>query len=101
MRIAIIGTGNVGAAVARGLKGKGHAVTLGARRPDTPEVRATAEAAGALPSGGHSPVGSGSSFGASNSGPKGTPWVGRHTFNAVPSAPRTFPSSARILSSKV
>jgi len=47
MRIAIIGTGNVGGAIARGLKGKGHAVTLGARRPEAPEVRATAEAAGA------------------------------------------------------
>ena len=33
MRIAIIGTGNVGSAIARGLKGKGHAVTLGARDP--------------------------------------------------------------------
>ena len=71
------------------------------RRPDAPEVRATAEAAGALPSSGHSPVGSGSSFGTSNSGPKGTPWVGRHTLNAVPSSPRTFPSSFRISSSKV
>jgi 8-hydroxy-5-deazaflavin:NADPH oxidoreductase len=34
MRIAIIGTGNVGGAIAQGLKGKGHAVTLGARDPD-------------------------------------------------------------------
>lgn len=34
MRIAIIGTGNVGRAIARGLKGKGHAVTLGARDPE-------------------------------------------------------------------
>jgi predicted dinucleotide-binding enzyme len=33
MRIAIIGTGSVGAALARGLAGKGHAVTLGARDP--------------------------------------------------------------------
>ncbi len=33
MRIAIIGTGNVGSAIARGLKGKGHQVTLGARDP--------------------------------------------------------------------
>jgi 2-polyprenyl-6-methoxyphenol hydroxylase-like FAD-dependent oxidoreductase len=31
MRIAIIGTGSVGAALARGLAGKGHAVTLGTR----------------------------------------------------------------------
>lgn len=34
MRIAIVGTGNVGGAIAQGLKGKGHAVTLGARDPD-------------------------------------------------------------------
>lgn len=33
MQIAIIGTGNVGAAIAQGLRGKGHAVTLGARDP--------------------------------------------------------------------
>ena len=33
MRIAIIGTGNVGAAIARGLRGKGHQVVLGARDP--------------------------------------------------------------------
>ena len=33
MRIAIIGTGNVGSALARGLKGKGHEVWLGARNP--------------------------------------------------------------------
>jgi predicted dinucleotide-binding enzyme len=31
MHIAIIGTGNVGSAIARGLKGKGHQVTLGTR----------------------------------------------------------------------
>jgi len=31
MRIAIIGTGNVGTALARGLKGKGHDITIGAR----------------------------------------------------------------------
>lgn len=34
MRIAIIGTGNVGSALARGLKGKRHAVTLGVRDLD-------------------------------------------------------------------
>lgn len=34
MRIAIIGTGSVGAALARGLTGKGHEVTLGARHPE-------------------------------------------------------------------
>ena len=33
MRIGIVGTGSVGAALARGLAGKGHAVTLGARDP--------------------------------------------------------------------
>jgi predicted dinucleotide-binding enzyme len=47
MRIAIIGTGNVGAAIARGLKGKGHAVTLGARDPEAPEVAALAAETGA------------------------------------------------------
>ena len=46
MRIAIIGTGNVGAALARGLKGKGHAVTLGARDPSGAEVTSLAAAAG-------------------------------------------------------
>jgi hypothetical protein len=39
MRIAIIGTGSVGAALARGLRGKGHQVTLGAREPDAVKVR--------------------------------------------------------------
>jgi predicted dinucleotide-binding enzyme len=43
MRIAIIGTGSVGAALARGLTGKGHAVTLGARDPASAKVRALAE----------------------------------------------------------
>jgi predicted dinucleotide-binding enzyme len=38
MRIAIIGTGNVGAAIARGLAGKGHALVLGARDVTKPEV---------------------------------------------------------------
>ena len=33
MRIAIIGTGKVGLALARGLQGKGHQITLGARDP--------------------------------------------------------------------
>lgn len=33
MRIAIIGTGNVGGAIARGLTGKGHDLVLGAREP--------------------------------------------------------------------
>lgn len=47
MRIAIIGTGKVGAAIARGLRGKGHALTLGARRPDDDAVRALAAETGA------------------------------------------------------
>ncbi|MCX7888350.1 MAG: NAD(P)-binding domain-containing protein [Rhodobacteraceae bacterium] len=47
MDIAIIGTGNVGGAIARGLKGKGHRVTLGARDPQAPEVAALAAGAGA------------------------------------------------------
>lgn len=48
MRIAIIGTGNVGRAIASGLKGKGHAVTLGARDPAASEVVAFAAANGAI-----------------------------------------------------
>lgn len=44
MRIAIIGTGNVGGAIARGLKGKGHTVTLGARDPAAADVMALATA---------------------------------------------------------
>jgi hypothetical protein len=42
MRIAIIGTGNVGGAIARGLKDKDHAVSFGARNPDEAEVQALA-----------------------------------------------------------
>lgn len=38
MRIAIIGTGNVGSAIARGLKDKGHAVVLGVRDPASAEA---------------------------------------------------------------
>jgi predicted dinucleotide-binding enzyme len=45
MRIAIIGTGNVGSALARGLKGKGHDLWLGARDPGS--VAALAAEAGA------------------------------------------------------
>ena len=48
MRIAIIGTGNVGGALAQGLAGKGHDLVLGARRPDAPEVAALAAATGAI-----------------------------------------------------
>jgi predicted dinucleotide-binding enzyme len=52
MRVAIIGTGQVGAAIARGLKRKGHAITLGARDPAAPGVEGLAaetEARPALP----------------------------------------------------
>ena len=49
MHIAIIGTGNVGSAIARGLKGKGHQVLLGARTPQAPDVVALATACGAAP----------------------------------------------------
>lgn len=52
MRIAIIGTGNVGAAIARGLRGKGHAVTLGARDPQSAAVQTLAaetDATAAMP----------------------------------------------------
>jgi 8-hydroxy-5-deazaflavin:NADPH oxidoreductase len=45
MRIAIIGTGNVGGAIAQGLKGKGHAVVLGARDPAAAAVIALADRA--------------------------------------------------------
>ena len=47
MRIAIIGTGTVGSAIARGLRGKGHAVTLGARKPQEAGVQALAAEMGA------------------------------------------------------
>jgi 8-hydroxy-5-deazaflavin:NADPH oxidoreductase len=47
MRIAIIGTGNVGGAIARGLKGKGHGVTLGARDTAAAAVTALASETGA------------------------------------------------------
>jgi predicted dinucleotide-binding enzyme len=46
MNIAIIGTGNVGAALARGLKGKRHRVILGARDPDGADVKALAAQTG-------------------------------------------------------
>lgn len=49
MRIAIIGTGNVGSAIARGLRGKGHQVTLGAREPQDADVQALAAEVGATP----------------------------------------------------
>jgi predicted dinucleotide-binding enzyme len=47
MRIAIIGTGSVGAALARGLAGKGHTVTLGTRDPAAEKTRALATETGA------------------------------------------------------
>lgn len=44
MRIAIIGTGTVGSALAQGLKGKGHDVVLGARDPRAADVLALSAA---------------------------------------------------------
>lgn len=49
MRIAIIGTGSVGSAIARGLAGKGHDVLLGARSPQAAEVAELVSATGATP----------------------------------------------------
>lgn len=48
MRIAIIGTGSVGSALARGLNGKGHEVTLGARDPGAEKIRTLASETGAI-----------------------------------------------------
>jgi predicted dinucleotide-binding enzyme len=42
MRIAIIGTGQVGSAIARGLKGKGHAIVMGVRDPQAARAIALA-----------------------------------------------------------
>lgn len=47
MRIAIIGAGNVGGALARGLAGTGHAVTIGARDPASAGVQALSRETGA------------------------------------------------------
>jgi hypothetical protein len=47
MRIAIIGTGSVGTALAQALAGGAHGVTLGTRDAARPEVRALAAATGA------------------------------------------------------
>ena len=47
MKIAIIGTGNVGAAIARGLADKGHTITLGARDPGADGVSRLAADTGA------------------------------------------------------
>jgi hypothetical protein len=49
MRVAIIGIGNVGSAIARGLKGKGHTVTLGARDPHSPDAATLAAETDATP----------------------------------------------------
>jgi hypothetical protein len=49
VNIAIIGTGNVGRAIARGLKGKGHDLLLGARDPQAADVAELAIATGATP----------------------------------------------------
>jgi 8-hydroxy-5-deazaflavin:NADPH oxidoreductase len=47
MKLAIIGTGHVGQAIARGLQGCGHRITFGARRPDEAGSQAMAQALGA------------------------------------------------------
>lgn len=47
MKIAIIGTGTVGSALARGLQGKGHLVTLGARDPHRADIQSLARDTGA------------------------------------------------------
>lgn len=47
MRIAIIGTGNVGTAIAHGLAGKGHDLLLGTRDPAAPDTAALATEVGA------------------------------------------------------
>ena len=47
MKIAIIGTGNVGSAIAHGLKGKGYSLILGARDPGDDSTRALAAETGA------------------------------------------------------
>lgn len=46
MRISIIGTGNVGGAIAKGLKGKGHQVILGVRNPSAPDSSELAKQTG-------------------------------------------------------
>lgn len=49
MRIAIIGTGHVGSAIARGLRGRDHVATLGARDPQAADIVALATETGATP----------------------------------------------------
>ncbi len=46
MKIAIIGTGSVGAALGRGWAAKGHMVTFASREPGSERVQALVEAAG-------------------------------------------------------
>jgi 8-hydroxy-5-deazaflavin:NADPH oxidoreductase len=47
MRIAIVGSGNIGGGLARAWTAKGHTITFGARQPDEPEVAALAREIGA------------------------------------------------------
>ncbi|MBL8135363.1 MAG: NADPH-dependent F420 reductase [Acidobacteria bacterium] len=47
MRIAIVGSGNIGGGLARAWTAKGHTITFGARQPDEPEVVALAREIGA------------------------------------------------------
>jgi predicted dinucleotide-binding enzyme len=47
MRIAIVGSGNIGGGLARAWTAKGHTITFGARQPDEPEVMALARDIGA------------------------------------------------------
>ena len=51
MRIAIIGAGHVGAALAKGFQGKGHTVILGVRNAGKAETQALATASGASTAG--------------------------------------------------
>jgi predicted dinucleotide-binding enzyme len=50
MRIAVIGTGNIGGTLGRALAGAGHEVTMGSRNPGdgTPDLPPTADIASAL-----------------------------------------------------
>ena len=47
MKVVIIGAGKVGGAIARGLSGRGHAVTLGVRDPASATVTTLSSAVGA------------------------------------------------------
>ena len=48
MKIAIIGTGRVAAALGKGWAGRGHMVTFASRQPGSEKVAALVEAAGPL-----------------------------------------------------